>query len=102
MKSISEQLRTKMLRRPPVVIYPLLGYIWKILYQKKLGFRYEYHVDPRKDKRPHIVLANHTSRLDYIYTGIPLLPHQYSYVAGYNEFFRSHLQGIFSSASDYS
>jgi 1-acyl-sn-glycerol-3-phosphate acyltransferase len=95
MKSISEQLRTRRLRKPPALIYILLGYIWKLLFVKKLNVKFIYKDDPRKCKKPHIIISNHASRLDYIYAGVPLLPKRYNFVAGYNEFFRSHLAGIF-------
>ena len=39
-------------------------------------------------------MGNHASRLDYIYSSLALLPHSLNYVAGYNEFFRSHLAFI--------
>ena len=94
-KTIDQKLRARKIHKPPYVIYNLLGRIWQLLYQKKLNFHYEYKVDPRKTKGSYIVISNHASRMDYIYTGIPLLPHTFNYVAGYNEFFRSHLAFIF-------
>jgi hypothetical protein len=33
--------------------------------------------------------------MDYIFSGVPALPNTYNFVAGYNEFFRSHLKGVF-------
>lgn len=93
--TLQEQLHTRKLKKPPKLIYCILGYVWKLLYFKKLGVQAEIKTDPRKEKGPYIVVSNHASRLDYIYTGAVLLPDTLSYVAGYNEFFRSHLAGIF-------
>lgn len=94
-KTLAEQLHSRKLRKPPKLIYCILGYLWKLLYFKKLGVHIDMKTDPRKHKGPYIVVSNHASRLDYIYTGAALLPDTLSYVAGYNEFFRSHLAMIF-------
>lgn len=96
-KKITEQekLLQRTIKQPPRVIYPLLANIWKLLYFKKLGVNVKYEIDPRKIKGPFVIISNHASRLDYIYTGIAMLPHRINFVAGYNEFFRSHLAFIF-------
>ncbi len=94
-RTIQQKLARRKIKRPPAVIYPALATLWKWLYFKKLGVEVTYRADPRQETGPCIVVSNHASRLDYIYTGIPLLPHRYNYVAGYNEFFRSHLAMIF-------
>ena len=73
----------------------MLGYLWRLLYFKKLGVHAEIKNDPRDCKGPYIIVSNHASRLDYIYTGVVLLPETLNFVAGYNEFFRSHLAFIF-------
>ena len=94
-KTLAEQLHARRLKKPPKLIYCILGYLWKLMYWKKLGIHVEMKDDPRKEKGSYIVVSNHASRLDYIYTGAALLPDTLSYVAGYNEFFRSHLAFIF-------
>ena len=94
-KTIAEKLHSRKIRKPPALLYLLLANIWKVLFEKKLGVTYTYHADPRRCEGPYIVVSNHASRMDYIYTGIPFLPHRLNYVAGYNEFFRSHLALVF-------
>ena len=94
-KTINEKLHSKKIKKPPYLIYNILGRIWQILFTKKYGLHVEYITDFRKEKGPYIVISNHASRLDYIFTGIPLLPNNLNYVAGYNEFFRAHLKMIF-------
>lgn len=94
-KSLQEKLHARRIKQPPKLIYCALGYLWRMLYFKKLGLQAEIKDDPRKCKGPYIVVSNHASRLDYIYTGAVLLPDTLNFVAGYNEFFRSHLAGIF-------
>lgn len=66
-----------------------------MLFTKKYGITTEFKADPRKDKRGYLFLSNHTSRMDYIFNALPLLPHTHNFVVGYNEFYRSHLAGIF-------
>ncbi len=93
--TLSQKLKQRKIKTPPAFIYRLLGGIWRILFEKKYGVEYVYECDPRKDKGPHIVVSNHASRLDYIFTGLPLMPNTYNFVAGHNEFYRSHLAGVF-------
>ena len=93
--TIAEKLAKRKIKTPPPVIYPLLARLWQLIYFKKLGVHVTDKVNVKSLKGPFIVVSNHASRLDYIYTGIPFLPHRLNYVAGYNEFFRSHLAFIF-------
>lgn len=93
--TLQQALVKRRLHTPPAVIYPLLARIWKLLYFKKLGVQVDYKVDHRQFTGAYIAVCNHASRMDYIYTGIPLLPHRLNFVAGYNEFFRSHLAFVF-------
>ena len=94
--TIDQKLKAKKIKRPPYVIYNVLGRIWQLLFFKKYGVKVTYETDVRKEKNPHILISNHTSRMDYIFTGVPVLPNTYNFVAGYNEFFRSHLKGVFN------
>lgn len=94
--TLQERLARRELHRPPALIYMVLGGIWRLLYAKRLGIHFDYRIDPRDYRRgPYIVVSNHASRLDYIYTGLAFLPERLNYVAGYNEFFRSHLAFVF-------
>ncbi|NLI54398.1 MAG: 1-acyl-sn-glycerol-3-phosphate acyltransferase [Clostridiales bacterium] len=94
-RTLAERLHARKIKKPPTLIYWILGYLWRLLYFKKLGLQVDIREDPRRCKGPYIVVSNHASRLDYIYTGAVLLPHTFNFVAGYNEFFRSHLAFIF-------
>ena len=93
--TIDQKLRNKKIKKPPFIIYNILGRIWQLLFFKKYGVKVTYETDVRKEKGSHILISNHTSRMDYIFTGVPVLPNTYNFVAGYNEFFRSHLRGVF-------
>ena len=91
-----EKLAARAIRRPPALVYLALAYIWKALFIKRLGVRFDYRVNLRDYRKgPYIVVSNHASRLDYIYAGIAFLPHRLNWIAGYNEFFRSHLAFVF-------
>lgn len=93
--TIAEQLAARKTRKPPALIYLVLAFIWKCLYFRRLGVSITYKVRPGDYKGAYLVVSNHASRLDYIYTGLAFLPHRLNFVAGYNEFFRSHLAGVF-------
>ncbi len=96
-KLTNEQIiKLKKTKKPPYLIYNVLGGIWKLLFFKKYGVSVKFNYDFRKEKGPYFFFSNHTSRLDYIFVGVPLLPNTYNFVAGHNEFYRSHLKGVFN------
>ncbi len=94
-QTLAKKLHNRKINRPPALIYTILGGVWKLLFQKKYGMSWEFKTDFRKEKGPYFLISNHASRADYIFMGIPVLPNQYNFVVGYNEFFRSHLAGVF-------
>jgi hypothetical protein len=74
---LHQKLLSRKIRRPPLVPYLGLGYLWKMLFEKKLNVHYSYKVDLRDYRKgPYIVVSNHASRLDYIYTGCAFLPYR--------------------------
>ena len=93
-KNLPEKLASRRIRRPAPVIYPILVQVMRLLYEKKLGMRFERRVDVKSIKGPFIVVGNHASRLDYLYMAFAMKGHRLNFVAGYNEFFRSHLKFI--------
>lgn len=82
--------------KSPNAIYGLLGRVWQYFVAPKYHLHYTFKTDPRKEKGACLFISNHASRLDYIFVGVPLLPRRFNFVAGYNEFYRSHLAGVFS------
>jgi|AGTN01.1.fsa_nt_gi 1-acyl-sn-glycerol-3-phosphate acyltransferase len=94
--SLQEKLARRRAGKPPALIYLLLISIWRLALNKKLGVRFTFKARPSKDKNPYVLISNHASRVDYLYTAPAVLPHRLNYVVGYNEFFRSHLYPIFS------
>ena len=79
----------------PGPVYNILGFVWKKFVAPKYNAHYIIKADPSRETEPYIFLSNHASRQDYIFTGIPNLPNRMNYVAGYNEFHRSHLALVF-------
>lgn len=94
-KTVADKIRARKITKPNFM-YGLLGWVWKTFMYKKYNVHVKFNVDMKKVKEPHIFISNHASRLDYIFTGVPLYPTRYNFVAGYNEFHRSHLAGVFN------
>ena len=94
--TLQEKLAKRKYKRPskPVTwMYHLLG-------TTVLLPRYNPHFfsdlpDGEKIKGPCIIVWNHLSRVDHLYTMKVAYPESYNMVAGYNEFFRSHLKTVF-------
>lgn len=67
----------------------------KVLYEKKCDVHFNYKVDLKPYRgTSYVIVANHASRLDYVFVGLPYFPDTINYVMGYNEIFRSHLNGV--------
>ena len=82
--------------KSPNFVYNVLGWVWKTFVYKKYNVSYTFKSEIDKKKGPYIFISNHASRLDYIFAGVPMLPARLNFVAGYNEFYRSHLSGVFN------
>lgn len=100
-KTISEKLRTKKYKRPNKIIYWLLMNLVVKGLAKKYKTTFTRKVDMKKYKNKQFILVgNHASRADYIFatlavgSTVPL-----NFVAGHNEFYRSHLKLIFQIAN---
>ncbi len=97
-KTLQEKLEQKHFNRPPRIIYPLLKKFVLESLSKKWNTEYVFKVDTKKVKGPFVVVFNHQSRNDYVFTAMSFPKTRLNFVAGYNEFFRSHLKFIFSLA----
>lgn len=93
--TVAQKIRKKK-ATPPGFMYSALGLVWKLFVSGKYKVSYKFECDIKNDKGSYFLISNHASRLDYIFTGVPMLPRRMNYVAGYNEFHRSHLAGVFS------
>lgn len=92
--TVAQKIRKRKIT-PPNFIYPVLGLVWKLFIAGQYNVHYRFECDIKQNKGSYFLIGNHASRLDYIFTGVPLLPARLNYVAGYNEFHRSHLAGVF-------
>lgn len=92
--TVAQKIRKRKIT-PPNFIYPVLGLVWKLFIAGQYNVHYKFDCDIKRNKGSYFLIGNHASRLDYIFTGVPLLPARLNYVAGYNEFHRSHLAGVF-------
>jgi 1-acyl-sn-glycerol-3-phosphate acyltransferase len=91
-----QKLHRRRIRPPNFIIYNILvRLVVKRFIMKNLQVRFNSSINLKDYKGAFIVVSNHASRLDYIYTSIPFLPRPVNFVSGYNEFFRSHLAFIF-------
>jgi 1-acyl-sn-glycerol-3-phosphate acyltransferase len=97
-QTLQEKLEKKHFNRPPRIIYPILKKVVLESLSKKWNTEYIFKVDTKKVKGPFVVVFNHQSRNDYVFTAMAFPKTRLNFVAGYNEFFRSHLKFIFGLA----
>lgn len=93
-KTLEQKLHERQVHKPNFMLYNFLGYLWKYTVAKKYQVETEFIDNPKKEKGAYIIVSNHASRADYIFTAVPLLPQTFNFVVGFNEFFRSHLAPI--------
>ncbi len=94
-KDLTLKITQKKIKKPNF-LYNVLGWVWKTFVAPKYNVHYNIKCDADFKKEQFIFISNHASRADYIFTGVPVLPSRMNFVAGYNEFFRSHLAGVFN------
>ncbi|MDR1068245.1 MAG: 1-acyl-sn-glycerol-3-phosphate acyltransferase, partial [Clostridiales Family XIII bacterium] len=91
-----QKLHRRKIHPPNFLIYNILvRLVVKRFIMKNLEVCFNSSIDIKDYKGPFIIVSNHASRLDYVYSSIPFLPRPLNFVSGYNEFFRSHLAFIF-------
>ena len=98
MENLTEQQKLESRKLHPVspFIYRLLGkVVVNGVLAKKYNAHFTYVDDVAKYRgQSYIVVSNHASRMDYVFTAPAFLPDTFNFVVGYNEFFRSHLAMI--------
>lgn len=93
-KTIEQKLYSRKIKRPGF-LYNVVGNAAKLVCFKKYNVHTTFHFDKKLLKSSHIFVSNHTSRIDYFFNAMPLLPVRYNFVVGYNEFYRSQFAGLF-------
>lgn len=85
--TLDEKLHSRQLGLPNGFIYRILMLVIKIL-NKKINTHFTYNARPGDEKGPIVMVANHASRNDYLFTVPACWPKKLNFVVGYNEFFR--------------
>lgn len=86
-QTLNQELHSRKLTIPPTWLYMPLMLVIKVLNMKtKTEFTYKAY--PGKEDGPIVMIANHSSRVEYQFTAPCCLPKKLNFVVGYNEFFR--------------
>ena len=85
----------------PLFFRFLANVIVKGVLQKKYNAHFSYADDIKPYMgKSYVVVSNHASRMDYVFTAPAFLPDTFNFVVGYNEFFRGHLAWLLRAAQD--
>ncbi|MCQ2159135.1 MAG: 1-acyl-sn-glycerol-3-phosphate acyltransferase [Bacteroidales bacterium] len=93
--TLQEKLSCRKYHKPRGIIMFLYRHIMSGFVAPKYRPHYVRHVNINDCKGPCFVIWNHLSRLDHAFVMEATYPRKLSIVAGYNEFFRSHLALVF-------
>ena len=91
---ISHELTTRKYHQTNRFFYAIYRYVMKIV-GRKYNAEFKVIDDINNCKGPCFVIFNHLSRIDHFYTNEITYPKRVNMMAGYNEFFRSHLHLAF-------
>lgn len=86
-KTIAQKLAEREARPPGTILYSILVKGIVPLLSKGVKPTFTYKARPSEDKGPFVLISNHASRVDYLYTAPVCYPRKLNYVVGYNEFF---------------
>lgn len=92
--NIEQELATRKYKQTKRPFYWFYRTVMKIKY-KKAHPEFTVIDDINKCDGPAFVIFNHLSRLDHIYTNEITYPRKVNMLAGYSEFYRSHLHWVF-------
>ena len=85
--TIDEKLCRRRLHKPNALLYWILMLVIKI-WNSIIHTSFTYKAYPSKCEGPFVLISNHASRNDYLFTAPVCLPKKLNYVVGYNEFHR--------------
>lgn len=91
---IQHELATRKYHTTNRLFYAIYRYVMKIV-GRKYNATFKVIDDINECKGPCFVIFNHLSRIDHFYTNEITYPKRVNMMAGYNEFFRSHLHFAF-------
>ncbi len=93
-KTLQEKLAARKYKSPSRAV----TFLYHLIGSTVLLPKYRPHIeviDPLPKKGAAVIVWNHLSRLDHLYTMKAAYPRAYNMVAGYSEFFRAHLHAVF-------
>ena len=93
--TLQQKLAKRKIKKPNWFIYFLYYFIMTKFVGRKYKAHYEIIDDINKCKGPKFLIWNHLSRVDHMYLMEATYPTRINILAGYNEFFRSHLHLVF-------
>ena len=93
--SLQDKLNQRKFKRPSRFVTFLYNVIGSTVLLPKYAPHITKEVDISERQGPCFLIWNHLSRLDHLYTMKAAYPERYNMVAGYSEFFRSHLHTVF-------
>lgn len=83
----AEKLSQRREHTPSAVLYWILMKVVAII-NKSVNTSFIYKAHPAEEKGPIVLVSNHASRMDYLFTAPVCYPKRLNYVVGYNEFYR--------------
>ena len=83
----AEKLSQRREHSPSAVLYWILMKVVAII-NKSVNTSFIYKAHPAEEKGPIVLVSNHASRMDYLFTAPVCYPKRLNYVVGYNEFYR--------------
>lgn len=96
MKTTNEIVRTLKIKKPNPLVQLLFNFLARLLYYKRCRVSIDRRVDLKQfAKKPVIVVANHSSRMDYAFVNFAMKGRRINFVAAENEFHHSHLKTVF-------
>ena len=86
-KTNAQKLAQRSAKPPGRILYGILTRCIIPLLSKGVKPTFTYKARPGEDNGPFVLISNHASRVDYLYTAPVCLPRRLNYVVGYNEFY---------------
>ena len=93
--TVQQKLEQRKLKPVNPAAFRFMVGLATVLFKKKYNVHFTCvdDITPYHGK-PYIVVSNHASRMDYVFTAPGFWPDTFNFVVGYNEFFRGHLAGV--------
>ena len=95
-KTLQQEVESRQAKIPVPLFHWFYHFVFKYFFKKQ---KYNAHItvkdDINKCKGPCFLIFNHLSRFDHIWVNLATYPRRFNMLAGYNEFFRSHLYWAF-------